>query len=259
MSISLSSCRQAFLMLIPVFVISVLPSSAVVEFTQDEAQFLADSPGLSFQDFSGTPIAFGRFTLCTAPVDENTSDNCFTPGQILPGIAFADDPLTPLDGLALLGENFIGVGNPPNVLVNNRTTFAFLILFSDPGINRVGMNIGCLAGRCTPGTDTVPTTVVIYGPGGVQTGSASVDATSEFDTFLGVSSDEPITRISLDSEVDRINGVRNVWFGTFQAPPPPPPVVRQIPAMSEWGMIAAAAGFAIVGAFYALRRKRASA
>jgi len=32
-----------------------------------------------------------------------------------------------------------------------------------------------------------------------------------------------------------------------------------IPTLSEWGMIAAAAGFVLVGAFYALRRRRASA
>ena len=34
--------------------------------------------------------------------------------------------------------------------------------------------------------------------------------------------------------------------------------VSAIPTLSEWGMIAAAAGFALVGMFYAIRRRRAS-
>ncbi|HML96487.1 MAG TPA: IPTL-CTERM sorting domain-containing protein [Thermodesulfobacteriota bacterium] len=35
--------------------------------------------------------------------------------------------------------------------------------------------------------------------------------------------------------------------------------VSAIPTLSEWGMIAAAAGFALVGMFYAMRKRRASA
>jgi hypothetical protein len=35
--------------------------------------------------------------------------------------------------------------------------------------------------------------------------------------------------------------------------------VSSIPTLSEWGMLAAAAGFALIGAFYALKRRRAAA
>jgi hypothetical protein len=34
------------------------------------------------------------------------------------------------------------------------------------------------------------------------------------------------------------------------------PTVSNIPTMSEWGMIAAAAGMVLIGVFYAVRRKR---
>src|SRR5690606_13894326 len=40
---------------------------------------------------------------------------------------------------------------------------------------------------------------------------------------------------------------------------PTPAVVEQIPTMSEWAMIAVAAGLGLLGAFYAIRRKRLSA
>ena len=36
------------------------------------------------------------------------------------------------------------------------------------------------------------------------------------------------------------------------------PAVANIPTLSEWGMIAAAAGLVLVGVFYAVRRKRAA-
>jgi hypothetical protein len=35
-------------------------------------------------------------------------------------------------------------------------------------------------------------------------------------------------------------------------------IVRNIPTLSEWGMIAAAAGLALVGVFFVIRRKRAA-
>ena len=42
-------------------------------------------------------------------------------------------------------------------------------------------------------------------------------------------------------------GVLNVWFGNAGL---------NIPTLSEWGMIAAAAGLMMIGVFFAVRRKR---
>lgn len=57
---------------------------------------------------------------------------------------------------------------------------------------------------------------------------------------------------------ESIGGFR-VIASDIPPPPPPPPVAEQIPTMSEWGMMAAAAGFGLLGAFYAVRRRKASA
>ena len=50
---------------------------------------------------------------------------------------------------------------------------------------------------------------------------------------------------------DTVGGFRVVATGT-----PGPPVVEQIPTMSEWGMMAAAAGFGLAGAIYLARKRR---
>ncbi|HML96657.1 MAG TPA: IPTL-CTERM sorting domain-containing protein [Thermodesulfobacteriota bacterium] len=38
-----------------------------------------------------------------------------------------------------------------------------------------------------------------------------------------------------------------------------PAPIFGIPTLSEWGMIAVAAGFILIGVFYAVRKRRASA
>lgn len=59
-----------------------------------------------------------------------------------------------------------------------------------------------------------------------------------------------------DTHTDSIGGFRVI---ASDVPPPPPPVLVGIPTLSEWAMMAAAAGFGLAGAFYAVRRRKASA
>jgi hypothetical protein len=56
------------------------------------------------------------------------------------------------------------------------------------------------------------------------------------------------------SDNESIGGFRVIASDT----PPPPPVFVGVPTLSEWGMMAAAAGFGLLGAFYAVRRRKAS-
>ena len=88
----------------------------------------------------------------------------------------------------------------------------------------------------------------VFGDSGLL-GSIVIPVTSAFNSFLGISTVEPITEISmLDENDDAIQGVLNVWFGTRVNP--------RIPTLSEWGMIAAAAGLMLVGVFFAVKRRR---
>lgn len=147
--------------------------------------------------------------------------------------------------------NAFGDNNPPFVLVANLggVGASFDIVFTAGGINAVGLNAGCLSeeGLCSTNVQ-----VSVFGESGLL-GTTEILATTAFDTFLGINTVEPITEIViLDPNDNVIQGVLNVWFGTRV-------VETNIPTLSEWGMIAAAAGLGLAGLFFAVRRKRLQA
>ncbi len=243
-----SKYAKAYLIVITVLLFTAAPSFAQVNFSTDETQFLAGNPNLQFQDFVGTVNPPPQ--LCDNPATSNSNDGCFSPGQILPGIEFLVDPGLSPNALVLFEGDFFGNNNPPNVLASNVGGAGddFDIIFTEPNINAVGINAGCLSesNTCIIG-DTVR--VSVFGESGLL-GTIEIPVNSAFDSFLGIRTVEPITEISiLDGDVDTIQGVLNVWFGSA-AP-------RNIPTLSEWGMIAAGAGLMIVGVFFAVRRRRA--
>jgi len=236
-----------YLIALTVILFSASPALAQVDFTTDEAAFLARNPDLQFQDFLGKVLTMPE--VCANPANSSSNDDCFTPGQILPDISFFAGPSGLPNALVLFNGNFFGNNNPPNVLAANigGTGDSFDIIFTAPGINAVGLNAGCVqeGDECIIGTTV---RVSVFGDSGLL-GSIVIPVTSAFNSFLGISTVEPITEISmLDENDDAIQGVLNVWFGTRVNP--------RIPTLSEWGMIAAAAGLMLVGVFYAVKRRR---
>jgi hypothetical protein len=244
-----SKYAKAYLIVITVLLFYAAPALAQVDFSTDETQFLAGNPNLQFQDFVGTNEPLSQ--LCDNPATSNSNDGCFSPGQILPGIEFLVDPGLSPNALVLFEGDFFGNNNPPNVLASNVGGVGddFDIIFTAPNIRAVGINAGCLSesSTCIIG-DTVR--VSVFGGSGLL-GTIEIPVNSAFDSFLGINTVEPITEISiLDGDVDTIQGILNVWFGTRAAP--------QIPTLSEWGMIAAVAGLMMVGVFFAVKRRRAA-
>lgn len=241
--------------LILTFVISGLTASAQVTFSSDQGQFLLANPDLAFQDFLSAPAPPGDFVACNSPVDADSNDACFTPGDILPGIAFSDNPDPDTGSLLVIGADFEFGNNPQGPLVTNVLADTFDILFSGPNMTRAGFLVGCLTVGI-PCSDQM--TIQVFGAGDTLIGSTSVAVSSAFNTFVGVTSDETITRINLSVTVNpgsSTEGILNISFG---APgPTPPPAVTNIPTMSEWGMIATALMLAAF-AMLALRRRKAA-
>ncbi len=231
-----------------------LTASAQVIFSSDEAQFLSDNPDLDFQNFLSAPAPDGTFVVCNAPVDANSNDDCFTPGQILPGIAFIDNPGPDLGSMLVFGADYVSNANPRGPLTTNTFADTFDIIFSDPDTTRAGFLAGCMI-QGGPCSDQM--TVQVFGAGDALIGSTSVAVSSAFSSFVGVTSDETITRINLSNTVNpsvNVEGILNISFGAPPTPPPAP-VVTNIPTLSEWGMIATALMLAAFG-MLALRRRR---
>ncbi len=231
------------------FVTSYSLASAQVSFTNDEPQFIANNPGLAFQNFDAAMAAPNTLTTCTGPVDENSNDACFQPGDILPGIAFSEIPSIP-DAPLLVGENRTGNNNPANILANNTFDDSLEVTFTQSP-NAVGLVIGCLAvsNGCS---ETV--VVEVFGPGDALLGSTNVAVTALADSFIGMVTQSPITRVNLDINMPNgqvVKSILNVRFGLGPEP-------ELIPTLSEWGLIAMAGLLGIVG-FMVVRRRQLSA
>ncbi|MGH7850351.1 MAG: hypothetical protein ACREOP_08645 [Thermodesulfobacteriota bacterium] len=229
------------------FLVSFSSASAQVSFTFDEAEFLALNPGLQFQDFLGKVLTMPE--VCSNPATSNSNDGCFSPGQILPGIEFAEDPGGGANALVLFNANFFANGNPPNVLAANLGGDSLDVIFTAPNINAVGLNAGCVdeGDQCLLGATL---RVSVFGANGLL-GSTVIPVTSAFDSFVGINTTEPITEVTVqDEDPDFIlQGILNVWFGNTE---------RNIPPLSEWGMIAAAAGLMVAGVLFAYRKRKAN-
>jgi hypothetical protein len=229
-----------------IFLFAVSPALAQVEFTTDEAEFLARNPNLQFQDFESGNVAPNSVMQCSAVVNENTSDGCFSPGDISPGIEFAQVPLGAhtlfIAGPGVKENTFV-------VLYTDFNTDTMDITFPGNNVNTAGLVLGCLSEG--PGcSDTL--IISVFGTGDELIGSTQRAVTGQFDTFVGIQSSELITRINVGSLAGNgFEGLGSISFGFASR--------ANIPTLSEWGMIAAAAGLMLVGVFFAVgQRLRAS-
>lgn len=225
-------------------VISASPALAQVTFTDNEAAFFALNPNLAVQDFGSGNAGPGSVVSCSQILNEDTNDACFSPGDILPGIEFA----APLEVLAIVGQGFSN--NPFIILIPVFSGDSMDITFPDNTVNAVGMDLGCILEG--PGACSNNVLVRVYGEGDELIGTRLVAVTDFFDSFLGIQSAEPITRINLSNGDQLIffEGIDRIAFG-------PAGFAANIPTLSEWGMFAAAGGLMLVGVFFAIRRKKA--
>lgn len=246
---SYGSCGMLDLIALTLFLFSALSASAQVTFTDNREEFLAANPDLLFQDFPGASVGPGEFLDCNPPVNSRSNDECFKPGQIFKGLEFTDDPGPDPGDLFIAGADVVGNNNPANVLANDNFDDSFDIIFTLAQVKAVGLTIGCLSEGvpCSEGAR-----VLVSGIDGLL-GETVVPASSAFDSFLGIASSEGITEISLRHEnpgSDSVQGVLNVWFKSE---------ATNIPTLSAWGMIAAAAGLMLVGVLFALKKRKAQA
>ena len=163
-------------------------ASAQVTFTNNEAQFFADNPGLLVQTFDSA-ITSG----CEAPFDSTSSAGCFPPGAILPGVVY--DVAPSHEFLDIFPVNFSGTsGNPSKAIGPDNHTDTLDFIFEKGGVSAAGVRPGCFifADVCRR---TV--TVSVYGAGDTLLGSTQVDVSSHFDNFVGIESDIPIAKISV--------------------------------------------------------------
>ena len=181
--------------------ISTAADATTLTFYNDRATFDADFPDLPLEDFEEGTLPNARVRGCSRPVDENTDNRCFVPGDIEPGVSFT----TPTSsGIALYGAGF-GGATSKNIIANRAKDF-LIIDFTAGDVTAVGMDI-------TAYFDGDPNVQIdIFGANGLLGTTTAADTTAS-GSFWGVSSDEVITQIVLTSNLGKSEGVDNIAFG----------------------------------------------
>lgn len=171
-------------------------------FFSDPAVFAAACPDLPTEDFEE---GVGYIIGFAGPLDENSSNVVFSPGDILPGVSFNSN--TDRGGFELVFvDETAGFGNLEGVVLANFFVDTFVINFTASDVTGVSMDVVDIA---SVGGDVV---VEIFGSSG-SLGTINIPSTSS-GTFLGIMSSEAITMITLFSTGDGAEGLDNISFGT---------------------------------------------
>ncbi len=241
------SLLSAVLIIAVLLVLPLTPAFAQVDFTPSEGEFVLANPQVLEQNFQSGNVAPGELESCDSPVNLDSDGDCFNPGDIFPGIQF--DSIPPGD-MNLAGSFWSANQNPMNALTPDGSTQSMEITFPDNAINAAGLTLGCLDdnGGCIG--DLVG--VDVFGAGGELLGSTQAFVSSQFNTFVGITSVEIIERIVISDanpQTVSFRGLSRVLY--------PLQDEVDIPTLSEWGLIATVLGLGIIGLF-AIRRRAAA-
>lgn len=196
------------------------PSNGIV-FYSDRATFDANAPGLPLEDWEEGTIATKGYTFCVPPIWAGSNDNCFQPGEVLPGIAYQDDPFGGKDHIGVGSPGFYGL--PTTHIFTNYPKESTDLLFS-PAVQAVGVDLTSSATF-----DTI--TISLFAADGSFITSTSINNGDPGTwTFWGVISSVPVGRINLAAISSEF--VDNVAFGDIAIPPtetPIPPTETAVP------------------------------
>ena len=190
-------------------------------------------PGLPVEDFEAGRWE-GQQLWCPAPFNALTDNECFQPGDILPGVSFQDNPLNDAEGgnpYGLVGNNGYAGALSRNIVAATAPE-AFEMLF-DPPVNAAGMDLVHYY------TDGAVVDITIYDADDVEI-AATQAIGSNAGYFWGVYSPIPIGRIHIHSTLgdsDGWEGVDNVAFGQVGASCSTPEEIPWLTVSSTGGVL----------------------
>ena len=191
--------------------------------------FDAANPGLALEDFNEATFVAGL--AVAAPLDKNSNNANFTPGQIKDGILFTTVGTSPNEFYI---DNTYGLpSNTSLVATTNYASNSADISFYNNNVNAFGLDL--YSGIYDIG---------IFDSNNAQIGSSIVDATNG--AFFGFSSSLLIAHVAFNNR-NTYETFDNVEFGK---------VGRVNSTVPEPGSLAMLSGFAVTGVSFMLRRKR---
>lgn len=198
---------------------STIPTGLIIY--SDRASFDVAAPGLPLEDWEEGFISTEGYTFCVPPVSAGSNDACFTPGEVLPGIEYADDPLGGKDHLAVGGPGFYSL--PTNHMFTNYPEESTNLTFS-PAVTAIGLDL-----TASSIFDTYTISIYTADGGLITTVNTTTGDTGSL-TFWGITSSVPIGRLNLNAVSSEF--VDNLAFGSVAPPPtdtPVPPTDTPVP------------------------------
>lgn len=178
---------------------------AAVTVYGDEDEFDGDHPRLVTEDFEDGEVAPGAAVPCPTPLDSESDNTCFQPGELPRGVSLRDEPGPDDGGLALVGDGF-GSGSTKRLFANG-TGDSFVLDFTRR-TNAVGFDLLAFSGD-----DTCSLTLDLNG-GNFEDVSAPCSQGGE---FLGLNASKPIESIVI-STTSNNEGIDNLRFGDTITP-----------------------------------------
>lgn len=219
-----------------------------VNFFTDEELFSDTCRDLNFEDFEGSNAPNNMSETCPNPFNSFTNNACYSAGVLIPGFSvIASNPPNPAGALLVLAPGAFGSPNTAVGAQSGQAATATVVELDDS--NAAGIEFTVL----NPGAPV--NTVVgvdVYGPGNTWLGTTGIPVNSgNTEHFVGVTSVvTPIERIELNA-IENLQFITSLSFGQCDL------VVRNVPTMSEWALIATAGILAIV-ALIVIRRRAAA-
>jgi len=151
--------------------------------------------------FEATNVGAGLIVACEGPFNSATNNDCFSPGALMDGFTLHNDgapggDLNVVLGVGSFGNESVWVG--PNTFSTNAT------IQYDPPVATIGMMFQFPLGAAL-------TTVEVFGVSGDLLGV--VDFPGDLDTFLGISSTDPISSIMVYAADDGGEIFACIYFG----------------------------------------------
>ena len=171
--------------------------------------FDAATGGLPTETFEeGNVVPLG-IVSCLGSLDASTSGDCFTPGDILPGLQLLNAPVVAPDGFALLGAGYADVAT--TVLFVNDCWDVLRLNFG-PAVNAVGFDLYSLFSESA-------LDVAVYGSSGLLALYSVPTTNVGPGTFFGLrSTSDLITGMTISSPTIQAEGIDNVSFGSVPEP-----------------------------------------
>ncbi len=213
--------KKALLMtagLVAVSLLAAVPAMAQLTYYTNPVTFQTNAPPLQTEDFETGGVAPGAALACSEPINTNSNDLCFSPGDINPGVEMRSSSGS---NMVILGAGVFTVNNASIVAgANNFPDTTDVIFTQNNGVTAVGMDFS------NGGYPSI-FNINVYGAGNSLLGSTTVNVTGP-DTFWGVISADGIRRINIESTGGNNGELSdNIRFGGF----------IPVPTMTEWGMI----------------------